>query len=483
MSLKSSEKVETNVWQLEISIDADRFEKAVNQAYLKQRKNITVHGFRKGKAPRNFIERIYGEGVFYEDALEALYPEVVEEAIQEAALEVVDTPFDLEVPEMGKNGVTLKLKVTVKPDVKLGDYKGLKATRKSSKVTADEVKAELNRMLEQNARMVNVDDRAAKKDDIVVIDFEGFVDGEPFEGGKAESYELTLGSGQFIPGFEDQIIGHKTGDEFDVNVKFPEDYHEGLSGKDAVFKIKLHEIKVKELPALDDEFVKDVSDKDTVDELKKSIKADMEEAKKTAALEEVRNTLLEMVADGIEADIPQVMVEKKIDSNVEDFAYRLQAQGLDLKTYLQYTGQDEAKLRDGFRTNAEKQVKLDLALEKIIEAEKIEPTADELEAEYKKFADTYNMDVDAVKKAIPEDGLRAELASRKAIDFIVDNAVITEEKPAAKKTAAKKTESADEAAEKPAKKPAAKKTAEKKPAAKKSTAKKSTAKKSEEKSE
>ena len=224
MSLKSSEKVETNVWQLEISIDADRFEKAVNQAYLKQRKNITVHGFRKGKAPRNFIEKIYGEGVFYEDALEALYPEVVEEAIKDAALEVVDAPFDLEVPEMGKSGVTLKLKVTVKPEVKLGDYKGLKATRKPSKVTADEVKAELNRMLEQNARMVTVEDRAAKKDDIVVIDFEGFVDGEAFEGGKAESYELTLGSGQFIPGFEDQIIGHKTGDEFDVNVKFPEDY-------------------------------------------------------------------------------------------------------------------------------------------------------------------------------------------------------------------------------------------------------------------
>ncbi len=467
MSLKSSEKVETNVWQLEISIDADRFEKAVNQAYLKQRKNITVHGFRKGKAPRNFIEKIYGEGVFYEDALEALYPEVVEEAIKDAALEVVDTPFDLEVPEMGKSGVTLKLKVTVKPEVKLGDYKGLKATRKPSKVTADEVKAELNRMLEQNARMVTIEDRAAKKDDIVVIDFEGFVDGEAFEGGKAESYELTLGSGQFIPGFEDQIVGHKTGDEFDVNVKFPEDYHEGLAGKDAVFKIKLHEIKVKELPKLDDEFVKDVSDKDTVDELKKSIKADMEEAKKSAALEEVRSTLLEMVADGIEAEIPQVMVEKKIDSNVEDFAYRLQTQGLDLKTYLQYTGQDEAKLREGFSANAEKQVKLDLAIEKIIEAEKIEPTAEELEAEYKKFADTYNMDIEAVKKAISEDGLRMELASRKAVDFIVDNAVITEEKPAAKKTAAKKAENDGEKAEKPAKKPAAKKTVAKKPAAKK----------------
>lgn len=474
MSLKSSEKVETNVWQLEISIDADRFEKAVNDAFLKQRKNITVHGFRKGKAPRSFIEKIYGEGVFYEDALEALYPDVVEEAIREAALEVVDTPFDLEVPEMGKNGVTLKLKVTVKPDVKLGKYKGLKATRKPSKVSADEVKAQLDRMLEQNARMVTVEDRAAQNGDEVVMDFEGFVDGKPFEGGKAESYELTLGSGQFIPGFEDQIVGHKNGDEFDVNVKFPEDYHEGLSGKDAVFKIKLHEIKVKELPKLDDEFVKDVSDKDTVDALKKSIKSDLEEAKKTAALDEVRNTLLEAVAEGIEAEIPQAMVERKIDSNVEDFAYRLQSQGLDYKTYLQYTGQDEAKVRDGFRENAEKQVKLDLALEKIIEAEKIVPSDEEMEAEYKKFADTYNMELDAVKKAISEEGLRAELASRKAIDFIVDNAVITEEKPAAKKTAAKKSAEDKKAAdgEKTEKKPAAKKTAAKKPAAKKPAAKK-----------
>ena len=334
MSLKSSNKVETNVWALEISIDGATFEAAVNQAYLKQRKNIAVHGFRKGKAPRTFIEKIYGEGVFYEDALEIVYPDAVEAAIKEAGLEIVDTPFDLEVPEMGKDGVTLKLKVTVKPEVELGEYKGLKATKKSTKVTADEVKAELNRMLEQNARIVTVEDRAVQKDDITVIDFEGFTDGEAFEGGKAEGYELTIGSNQFIPGFEEQIIGHKTGEEFDVNVKFPEDYHAELAGKDAVFKIKLHEIKVKEIPTLDDEFVKDVSEKDTVDELKKSIKADLEKSKKAAADDEVNNTLLDMVAEGIKAEIPQAMIEKKIDSDINDFAYRLQAQGLDIQTYL-----------------------------------------------------------------------------------------------------------------------------------------------------
>lgn len=468
MSLKSSNKVETNVWALEISIDGATFEAAVNQAYLKQRKNIAVHGFRKGKAPRTFIEKIYGEGVFYEDALEIVYPDAVEAAIKEAGLEIVDTPFDLEVPEMGKDGVTLKLKVTVKPEVELGEYKGLKATKKSTKVTADEVKAELNRMLEQNARIVTVEDRAVQKDDITVIDFEGFTDGEAFEGGKAEGYELTIGSNQFIPGFEEQIIGHKTGEEFDVNVKFPEDYHAELAGKDAVFKIKLHEIKVKEIPALDDEFVKDVSEKDTVDELKKSIKADLEKSKKAVADDEVNNTLLDMVAEGIKAEIPQAMIEKKIDSDINDFAYRLQAQGLDIQTYLQYTGMDNEKFREGFKARAEKQVKLDLALEKIIEVEKIEVTEAEIDAEYQKFAEAYNMEMDAIKKAIPAENLRPEIASRKAVDLIVENAVVTEEK-ATKKTASKKTDTAEKDAD--AKKAPAKKSAAKKPAAKK-TAKK-----------
>lgn len=458
MSLKSSNKVDTNVWELEVSVDGDTFKDAVTKAYLKQRKNITIPGFRKGKAPRAFIEKYYGEGVFYEDALEAIYPDAVASAIEEAKLEPVDTPYDLEIPEMGNDGVTMKFKVTVKPEVELGEYKGLKATKKSTKVTADEVKVELARMQEQNSTVSDVDDRAVKKNDIVVIDFEGFVDGKAFEGGKAEKYELTIGSNQFIPGFEDQIIGHKIGDKFDVNVKFPEDYQADLASKDAVFKIKLHGIKVKEVPALDDEFAKDVSEFDTLDELKKDIKKQLEKRKNDDAENELHNTLLEEVAKGIKAEIPEAMIEKTIDDDVNEYSYRLQSQGLKLETYLKYTGMDMKGFREGFKERAETQVRLNLALEKIIEKEKIEVTEEDIEAEYKKYADAYNMDIDTIKKAVSAESLKPELASRKASDLIVDSAVVTEEK-------------------------AAKKTAEKKPATKKATAKKPAAKKTSEKAD
>ncbi len=467
MSLKSSNKVDTNVWELEVSVDGDTFKDAVTKAYLKQRKNITIPGFRKGKAPRAFIEKYYGEGVFYEDALEAIYPDAVASAIEEAKLEPVDTPYDLEIPEMGNDGVTMKFKVTVKPEVELGEYKGLKATKKSTKVTADEVKAELARMQEQNSTVSDVDDRAVKKNDIVVIDFEGFVDGKAFEGGKAEKYELTIGSNQFIPGFEDQIIGHKIGDEFDVNVKFPEDYQADLASKDAVFKIKLHGIKVKDVPALDDEFAKDVSEFDTLDELKKDIKKQLEKRKNDDAENELHNTLLEEVAKGIKAEIPEAMIEKTIDDDVNEYSYRLQSQGLKLETYLKYTGMDIKGFREGFKERAETQVRLNLALEKIIEKEKIEVTEEDIEAEYKKYADAYNMDIDTIKKAVSAESLKPELASRKAINLIVDSAVVTEEK-AAKKTAEKK--------------PATKKTTAKKPAAKK-TSEKADDKKSADKAE
>lgn len=458
MSLKSSNKVDTNVWELEVSVDGDTFKDAVTKAYLKQRKNITIPGFRKGKAPRAFIEKYYGEGVFYEDALEAIYPDAVASAIEEAKLEPVDTPYDLEIPEMGNDGVTMKFKVTVKPEVELGEYKGLKATKKSTKVTADEVKAELARMQEQNSTVSDVDDRAVKENDIVVIDFEGFVDGKAFDGGKAEKYELTIGSNQFIPGFEDQIIGHKIGDKFDVNVKFPEDYQADLASKDAVFKIKLHGIKVKDVPALDDEFAKDVSEFDTLDELKKDIKKQLEKRKNDDAENELHNTLLEEVAKGIKAEIPEAMIEKTIDDDVNEYSYRLQSQGLKLETYLKYTGMDMKGFREGFKERAETQVRLNLALEKIIEKEKIEVTEEDIEAEYKKYADAYNMDIDTIKKAVSAESLKPELASRKAIDLIVDSAVVTEEK-------------------------AAKKTAEKKPATKKATAKKPVTKKTSEKAD
>ncbi len=454
--LKSTNNVEKNVYELEISIDGEKFEAAIQKAYLKQRKDITIKGFRKGKAPRAFIEKMYGEGVFYEDALELVYPEAVSEAIIESKLDVVGSPYDLEVPEIGKDGVVLKLKVAVKPEVKLGEYKGLKATKPSCKVAADEVKAELVKMQEQNSRMVSVEKRAVKKNDIAVIDFEGFVDGVAFDGGKAEKYELTIGSGSFIPGFEDQIIGHKIGEEFDVNVTFPAEYQEDLASKDAVFKIKLHEIKVKELPALDDEFAKEVSEFDTRDERKESVKAQLEDAKKADADNKVINNLLDEVVKGMEVDIPAVMIEAEIDNIVDNFNYRLQSQGLDLNTYLSYTGMEMSAFRDGYKENAEYQVKLTLAVEAIVKAENIEATEDEINAEYENLAKTYNMDVEAVKKAIPAESLASDIKSKKAVDFVKDNAKVTEEK-ATKKT----TEKKDGEEKAPAKKTAAKKSTKK----------------------
>lgn len=473
--LKSTNNVEKNVYELEITIDGATFEAAVQKAYLKVRKDITINGFRKGKAPRAFIEKIYGSGVFYEDALELVYPEAVSEAITESKLEVVGMPYDLEVPEIGKDGVVLKLKVAVKPEVELGKYKGLKATRPSCKVAADEVKAELAKMQEQNSRMVSVDDRAVKKNDTAVIDFEGFVDGVAFDGGKAEMYELVIGSGSFIPGFEDQIIGHKIGEEFDVNVTFPAEYQENLASKDAVFKIKLHEIKVKELPALDDDFAMDLGS-DNLDALKKTVKKQLEDAKKADADSKIANDLLEEVVKGMKVDVPAAMVEAEIDNIVDNFNYRLQSQGLDLNTYLSYTGMEMAAFRDGYKENAEAQVKLSLAIEAIAKAEGIEATEDEINAEYDNLAKAYAMDVDAVKKAIPTDSLASDIKSKKAIDFVKDNAVIADEK--ATKKAAEKKDGEEKA---PAKKPAAKKTtekketAEKKPAAKKTTKKKADA--------
>ena len=464
MSLKSSNKIEENVWELEVAVDGETFMNAVNKAYLQQRKKINVPGFRKGKAPRAFIEKMYGEAVFYEDALEIVYPDAVSAAIEEAKLEVIDTPFDLEVPEMGKDGVVIKLKVTVMPEVKLGKYKGIKATKKSAKVSAEDVKSHINNMLEQNSRIVTVETkRKVKKNDIAVIDFEGFVDGVAFEGGKAENYELTIGSNQFIPGFEDQIIGHKAGEKFDVNVKFPEDYHAELAGKDATFKIKLHEIKVKEVPALDDEFVKDVSEYDTVDELKKNVKEELENKKQHEVEAEANNEVLDKLADLVTAVIPDCMIEKKMDDDVQDFAYRLQMQGLDLKTYLKYTGSDEKTFREQYKEQAEKQVKLDLALAEIIKKENLEVSDADLEEEYAQYAKAYNMDVDQIKKAIPADNIKPELLQRKAVDFVIENASFAaEKKPAAKKAAAPKAEKADE--EKPAAKKTTKKAPEKKDA-------------------
>ena len=312
-------------------------------------------------------------------------------------------------------------------------------------------------MLEDNARILTVEDRPAQNGDIAVIDFEGFTDGKPFEGGKAEKYDLTLGSGQFIPGFEEQIVGHNAGDAFDVNVKFPEEYAQELAGKDAVFKVVLHEIKVKELPALDDEFAKDVSEFDTLDELKKSIEDEIRAGKEAEAQRNFETQLLDKLADSVNAEIPPVMVEAALDDIINDFSYRMQMQGLDMNTYLQYTGLDMKTMRDGYKDRAERDVKLRLAVEKIAELENIEVTEDDLKAEYDRFAEAYKVDVDTIKKAISEEGLKKDISAKKAMDLVIASAVATEaeeetkeEKPAkpakpAKKTAKKTTKKAEKA--------------------------------------
>lgn len=442
--LKSANKTETNIYTLEVSVSGEDFNKAILQAYNKQKNKIQLPGFRKGKAPLKMIEKFYGEGVFYEDALDIVYPGVVGDAIKEAGIEPVAAPHDLDVTKIGKDGVEMTMKVTVKPEISIDNYKGIEADKGDASVCADDVKKELASMQERNARVVTVDDRKAKKNDIAVIDFEGFVDGVAFDGGKGENYELTLGSGQFIPGFEDQIIGHKTGDEFDVNVTFPTEYTPELAGKEAVFKVVLHEIKMKELPTLDDDFAKDVDDEvDTLAELKKKIKAELSDKKKEDVEKDFESAVLEKVVDLVEGEIPEVMYDNKLEDDVKDYENRLSQQGIPLDTYLQYMGMDRDKFKESMRDNAVKQVKLQLAVEKIAELEKIEATDEEAEAQLKEMADMYQLDVEQIKKWVNIEDVKKDVVGKKTVDFLVANAkAIVAEKPkkTTKKAAAKKEE-------------------------------------------
>lgn len=449
MGLVSSNKVETNKYELIVTIDADAFEAAVEKAYRKSVKKISVPGFRPGKAPRKMIEKLYGEGVFFEDAVNDLYPSALASAVEEAKLELVDRP-EVEITKIEKaDGVEFKATCIVKPEVEVSDYKGIKAEKTVKTVTDEDLNGELNKMADRNARVVSVEDRAAENGDITVIDFEGFVDGKAFDGGKAEGFSLTLGSGQFIPGFEDQVVGHNVEDEFDVNVEFPAEYQaEELAGKPAVFKVKLHEIKIRQLPAIDDEFVKDVSEFDTLDQLKEDITKKLQEQYDKSADTEVENQLIDAVIANMKAEIPEVMFENRVDESVREFEYRLQSQGMNLELYLQYTGMEMDAFRKTFREQAEKQVKIRLALEKIVELENIQPSAEEIAAEYDKMAENYKMEVEKIKGYIPEKDLVKDLAVNKAIDLIKDSAEIVEKKPAAKKarTAKAKKEEAQDAA-------------------------------------
>ena len=462
MSLISANKTETNTYAVEIAVSAEDFRAAIQKAYLNQRKSIQIPGFRKGKAPLMMIEKLYGQEVFFEDALDIVFPETVQAAYEEAGINPVDQPRDFDVKTMSKEeGVVMSFNVTVKPEITLKAYKGLTAEKAEVKVTAEEIDHEIEHMLDRGARIVNVDDRAVKDGDITVIDFEGFVDGVAFDGGKAEKYELTIGSGSFIPGFEEQIIGHSIGEEFDVNVTFPEAYAPELASKAAVFKIKLHEIKVKELPELDDEFAKDMGEYETVAELKKGIEDDMLKRKQDSAQHAFEDAVIDALTQNVEGEIPECMYENKAKENIDSFAQRVGQQGIDLNTYLMYMGMDMATFEGQMRERAVADVKIELAVEKIIELEGLKASDEKIEEEYSKMAEMYQLDVEKIKELVPAETVSAELARQDALKLVIDSAKA--KKPAAKKTTKKAAEKKEEgeAEEKPAKKPAAKKTTKK----------------------
>lgn len=425
MALVKVSDIEKNRKEIEISVDAAVFTAAVDASYKKNSPKLNIPGFRKGHAPRSVVEKMYGKGYFYEDALDEVVPKAYEDAVKESGLPVVSSP-EYDVKSIDENGVIFTAKVYVKPECTLKEYKGLKAEKEEVTVSDEAVDAEIQKTREKNAREIDVTDRAAQNGDKVVFDFDGYVDGVAFEGGKAEKHTLTLGSGSFIPGFEDQICGHNPGDEFDVNVTFPEDYHEKtLAGKAAVFKCKLHEIKFDELPEVDDEFVKDVSEFDTLDEYKADVKAKLTESAEKTEKGKVDDALVDALVSSLEADIPEVMFENELNAVIRDYESRLSYQGIDMKMFLQYTGMTEEKLREQFKPQAEKNVKLRLALETVAKLEKLTPDDAAVEGEYKKIADSYSVEIEKVKEAIPADSIAADVSCSMAMDFIRDNAVIT----------------------------------------------------------
>ncbi len=423
MSLVSANKTETNVYTIEISVSPEDFAAAVQKAYLKNRKSIQIPGFRKGKAPKQMIERLYGKDFFYEEALEAIFPEEIENAYKESGIDPVDQPRDLDIKFMDvEQGANFTVKVTVKPEITVTKYKGLEAEKAEVSVSDEDVQKEIDFMLDRGSRLVDVDDRAVQDGDITVIDFEGFVDGEAFEGGKGENYNLTIGSGQFIPGFEEQIIGHSIGEEFDINVTFPENYAEELASKDAVFKIKLKEIKFKELPELDDEFAKD-QDYDTLDEMKEGIKADLLAHKEEHAQHDFEDAVVAALCDNVEGEIPDVMYDNKAQESVQNFANRVAQQGIDFETYLMYMGMDVDTFKANMRERAVNEVKYELAVEKIAELENITVDDAAVEEEYTKMAENYDLDVEKIKEIVSADVIAKQLRIQQAAKLVIDSAV------------------------------------------------------------
>ena len=478
MTVKSCEKLEKSRVALTIETSAEEFEAAVNKAYLKMRGKINVPGFRVGKAPRKIIEKMYGAEVFYEEAVNIILPDAYEAAVKEQELDVVGYP-EVELESCTKDGVVFKCTVAVYPEVKLGQYKGLEAPKAEVKVAAADVNARLKEMADRNSRLVSVE-RAVKKGDTADIDFEGFDNGVAFDGGKGENFDLEIGSGSFVPGFEDQLIGMKAGEEKDIDITFPENYTPELAGKPVVFHVKVNEVKVKEVPALDDEFAKDVSEFDTLKDLKADIKKKLTAERTEAAQRAFEDVLMAKVAEGVEADVPHEMVDLQAEQMTEGFKQQLAAQGIPFDQYLKMTNTTEADFKSQAYGPAEQQVKMDLAISAIVKAENLEATDDEVEAEMKKVADRYGMDLDTVKKYLRPEEVKEQVIREKVIKLVADSAVAVapaealaeeeaeaeaaEEKKPAKKAAAKKPAAKKDAAdgeEKPAKKPAAKKAAKK----------------------
>ena len=420
MTVKSCEKLEKSRVALTIEVGAEEFEAAVNKAYLKMRGKMNIPGFRPGKAPRKMIESMYGAEVFYEEAVNAVLPDAYESAVDEQKLEVVGYP-QVEIESVGKEGAEFKCTVAVYPEVELGQYKGLEAVKAEVKVMAADVNARLKEMAERNSRLVAVE-RAVKKGDTANIDFEGFDNGVAFEGGKGDAFDLEIGSGSFVPGFEDQLIDMKAGEEKDIDITFPENYTPELAGKPVVFHVKVNEVKVKELPAIDDEFAKDVSEFDTLKELKADIKKKMIEERTTAAQRAFEDVLMTKVAEGVKADIPEEMIELQAQQLVDGFKQQLAAQGIPYDQYLKMTGMEEAKIMADAKEPAANQVKMDLAIRAIIKAEGLEVSDEEVEAEMKNVADKYGMDLDTVKKYLRTEDVKEQVMREKVIKVVADSA-------------------------------------------------------------
>lgn len=435
MALKLSEKTDVNEYKLVLTVDGGTFDAALNKAYNRNKNKYPIPGFRKGKAPRSYIEKYYGN-VFFEDALDDVFPAVYTQALEESGVEAVSSPFDFDLISSGKDGIEFSIKVTSKPEITLEGYKGIEAEKTEPlAVETGDVDHRLSHMQDENARIVDIDDRPVQEGDIANIDFVGYTDGKAFDGGKGDSYDLTIGSGTFIPGFEEQIVGHSVGEHFDVTVQFPEEYVEQLAGKDAVFKVTLNAIKLRELPALDDDFAKDVSEFDTLDELRADIKKQMEEDRQKESDRLFENNVLSKLAELVEGEIPECMYEEEIDRQIKEFQYRLQSQGIELDDYLKHIGADRDALAEQYRDSAETRVKVDLALDKIVQVENIEASAEELDAEYQKIADAYQIDVETVRGMVDEKTVKGDVLKNKAVKLVVAAAVPTapktEDEPAA----------------------------------------------------